>query len=458
LLIYEIVKENESCNRNIGWSARPNKRMEPRYRTGLKLVFPKEREMKKKYIYVGVDLHKTQFTTCTKGLGITEGYDQFGTEPAGYERFVKQVKAWQGEGRTVVAGVESTGNTRYFKNQLERAGVEVRVINTLEFKVVNKSVKKTDRHDAATIAEFLAADMLPEAHLCSEDSEKLRRLLQGRTLAVRMAVAGKNQIHGLLTGLGMQDTKASLQSKKGRQRVLDALAGTDYELVVQPFMKMIEMTAEQVKGFEGEVRRLCEGDPVVELLRTIPGCGEITAWTIRAYVDDIGRFPSGKAFAAYAGLVPWVQSSNETVHMGKITKRGPRELRTALVQLVMGLLRQKRKTAGWRLMERYEGMKRNKGSGKSIVATARKLAVIIWTMLSRGEGFDVAQMTDGKLAAKAESMRKAGARRTEELAACAREEESGKEQGPGARKAEAPKSKQESALPKKKIKKRLVSS
>jgi transposase len=110
-------------------------------------------------------------------------------------------------------------------------------------------------------------------------------------------------------------------------------------------MKMIETTGEQVKGVEGEVRRLCEGDPV-ELLRTIPGCGEITAWTIRAYVDDIGRFSSGKKFVAYAGLAPWVQSSNETVHVGKITKRGPKELRTALVQLVMGLLRQKRKTAG----------------------------------------------------------------------------------------------------------------
>jgi transposase len=171
--------------------------------------------MKKKYVYVGVDLHKTQFTTCTHGRGIAEGYDQFGTEPAGYERFVKQVRAWQGEGRTIVAGVESTGNTRYFKNQLERAGVGVKVINTLDFKVVNKSVHKTDKYDAATIAEFLAADMLPEAHLCTEDSEKLRRLLQGRALAV----AGKNQIHGLLTGLGIQDTKASLQSKKGRQKV-----------------------------------------------------------------------------------------------------------------------------------------------------------------------------------------------------------------------------------------------
>jgi hypothetical protein len=44
--------------------------------------------------------------------------------------------------------------------------------------VVNESVKKTDKHDAATIAEFLEKDMLPEARLCSETSEQLRRLLK----------------------------------------------------------------------------------------------------------------------------------------------------------------------------------------------------------------------------------------------------------------------------------------
>jgi transposase len=74
--------------------------------------------------------------------------------------------------------VETTGNARYFKNRVERQGIRVRVINTLKFKVVNESAKKTDKHDAATIAEFLAKDMVPEAWVCSEESEELRRLLR----------------------------------------------------------------------------------------------------------------------------------------------------------------------------------------------------------------------------------------------------------------------------------------
>ena len=135
---------------------------------------------------------------------------------------------------------------------------------------------------------------------------------------------------------------------------------------------------------------------MVQVLLTIPGCGEISAWTIRAYTDDIGRYGSSKKYASYAGLVPWVQGSNEVVRYGKITKRGPEELRTALVQVVMGMLRLKKTTVGWRLIKRYEEMKRNKGSGKSITASARKVAVMIWHMLSEDKEFEEGLMSDEK--------------------------------------------------------------
>jgi transposase len=286
---------------------------------------------------------------------------------------------------------------------MEDAGIGVVVINTLKFKVVNESVKKTDKHDAATIAEFLEKDMLPESKLCSRESEQLRRLLKARTTLVRAEVVMKNQIHALLTAEGMEDTKASLQSKRGRQRVLDALEARKNGLAAQPLLETIDRLEADVKGIEEQVRKLAAGDRMVQLLLTLPGCGEILAWTIRAYTDDIQRFANAKKFAAFAGLAPWVQDSNETVRHGKITKRGPEELRTALVQVVLGLRRMKEKTKHWRLMERYELLKRSKGSGKTITATARKLAVIIWHMLSEDVAFDVGKMVDGKLRKKAEN-------------------------------------------------------
>ena len=354
-------------------------------------------------VNVGIDLHKTQFTICVRERNGNK-FEKYPTTAEGYEAFLKSVAIWQRNGKEVRAGVESTGNTRYFRDRLEAAGVKVTVINTLKLKVVTESVKKTDKHDAATIAEFLEKDMLPVAQICSRESEKQRRMIKARTTLVRAQVVMKNQIHGLLTAEGMEDIRGSLQSKKGRQQALDTLNKCKNGLEAQTLIETIDELEKSVNGTEKQLRRLTEGDRVVELLMSIPGCGEVSAWTIRAYTDDIKRFASAKRYAAYCGLAPWVQNSNETVHHGKITKRGPEELRTALVQVVIGMRRMKVKTAEWRLMQRYVAMKKSKGSGRAIIATARKLAIIIWHMLSEEVEFDIGMMADGKLKMKSESM------------------------------------------------------
>jgi len=353
-------------------------------------------------ISVGVDLHKTQFTYCCRGPE-----SMFGkclTTPAGYAQFLNEMQRLGAGGERVQLAVESTGNTRFFKSQMTAAGLAVTVINPLKFKVINESVKKTDRHDAATIAEFLEKDMLPEAWLCSEESETIRRLLKSRQVLVRTEVAVKNQIHGLLTSLGMEDKKSSLQSKRGRKEILSTLEGAQNGLVVHTLFTTIEMIEGQVKALEKDLEELVKDDKVVSLLRTMPGCGLITASLIRAYTDDIRRFRTFKQYSAYAGLAPWVQCSNETSHYGSITKRGPEQLRTAMVQLVLGMVRMKKKTLRYRLMERYQIMKQEKGSGKSIIATARKLSKVIYFMLVTGREFDPSLMIDKKLSEKADAM------------------------------------------------------
>jgi len=357
-------------------------------------------------VNVGIDLHKTQFTICARRKG-GEEFNKCPTQEEGYQEFLAQVTKWRESGEEVRVAVESTGNTRYFKNRMEGAGIGVTVINTLKMKVVNESVKKTDKHDAATIAEFLEKDILPQSQLCSRESEKLRRFLKVRTSLVKTTTVMKNQIHALFLSEGLEDVKSSaLQSKKGRKETLATLNQCTNGLVAQPLVEMIDRLEEEVNGIEKELRTLTKEDRMVELLMSIPGCGEICAWTIRAYIDDIKRFNDPKRLVSFAGLAPWVQNSNETIHHGKITKRGPKELRTAIVQVVMGLRRMKEKTVTWRLMQRYVLLKQYKGSGKAIIATARKVAVIIWHMLTKDEMFKLEMITDKKLGEKAEDMRK----------------------------------------------------
>lgn len=333
--------------------------------------------------YVGVDLHKNRFTAYHANTG---RYRDYGTNEIGIRSFIDDCKNTMSCG-SIMVGVESTGNTRYFKRVVEEHGIHVKVVNTMKFKVVTESVNKTDKRDAATIAEFLARDMIPEAWICTDYSEMLRRLLHVRKTLVTSIVKTKNQIHSILTAYGYDDRRATLQSKRGRHAMMNTLASTEIGLVVQLLVGTIESLEENVKKIERKIGELTEGDEAIELLQTIPGCGRITACTIRAYTDDIRRFTNGKHYTAFVGLVPYVHNSNTSIRHGNITKHGPEQLRTAFVQLVMGM-RRMNQLKDYRLMKRYEALKATKGSGKAIIATARKLTHIVWHMLTYNEPFD----------------------------------------------------------------------
>ena len=347
---------------------------------------------------IGVDLHKTQFTYWVLSEDRkVDGHGRSITNPSGYEDFIALIQRYEEAGYEIKIAIESTGNARYFRNRILPTGVDVKVVNTMKFKVVNESVKKTDKHDARTLAEFLEKDMLPESRLCTQDSEDIRRILKSRSILVKSLVSMKNQVHGLLLGYGIESKRGQLQSKKERQRILKGLA--DHRIngnaaqTVKPLFDTIDELYAGVKKLEKVLEEMVDEDEDVKILETIPGVGLITAATIRAYVDDIHRYDSAKKFAAHCGLVPWVQNSNMTIHHGRITKRGPVELRTALVQVVLGMVRTKKHTSGYRVMIKYGNMKKYKGSGQSIIATARKMSTIIYQMLKDRENFDPSRMT-----------------------------------------------------------------
>lgn len=347
--------------------------------------------------FIGVDLHKTQMTVHVRSEDNDNvGFSTYPTTKIGFQTFKCVIENWKEKGNGVQIAVESTGNTKYFRDQMEEVGAVVKVVNTSKFKIVAQSTKKTDKNDAAILSEFLQKDMLPESYLSSTKSANIKLILGIRTSIVKENVELKNKVHAILLALGIISKKGLLQSKKGRlevQNVLESLG--DHELEAQSVNLILNRIVENekyVKDLEKQLEKATAEDNMVQRLLTIPGCGKISAWTIRAYTDEISRFESGKKYASYCGLVPWVQNSNETIHHGHITKRGPKELRTAFVNIVMGIRRTK-VSKDWAIMKRYEHIKAQRGAGRSVVAMARKLAEITWTILSREEDFDVSKMS-----------------------------------------------------------------
>lgn len=348
---------------------------------------------------IGVDLHKTQFTACgllADGEVVLEG--KYICELAGYAQFSKEVEeVAKARELDVVLAVEATGNARFFKNYMENEGYEVKVINTMKFKVIVKSANKTDKRDAYVIASFLARDFIPESHLCSQYDEDLRRLLKLRTQLVKTVVSIKNNIHGMMLSYGIVTQPSQFQSEKGRQQLRNELeAHNNFNVeatgVLDCMLKAIDQTSTSIKEVEKTLEKYVEKDEDVALLRTMPGVGQILSATIRAWTSDIARFESYKEYASFCGLVPYVKQSNESEYYGHITRRGPKELRTAMVQVVMGFLRMQSKNIDWRIYQQYACWKENKSTGKAIVACARKISRIVYCMLKNSEAFDPERM------------------------------------------------------------------
>ena len=347
---------------------------------------------------VGVDLHKTQFTVCAvseDGEIIHE--DVYRTDETGYNKFCRRMHIEERKGYAIEMAVETTGNARYFKNRMEAEFFTVKVVNTNKFKVITMSTKKTDANDAYTLAYYLMKEMLPESHLCSQTSEELRRVLKTRSILVQSCVRIKNQIHGMMLGYGIETRSAQFQSKKKRRELIGDLEDQGFSEFAASSLNVtldsLTVLEEQIKAIEEQLKDMVKENDTVELLQTIPGVGFLGATTIAAYTEDMSRFDGDfKRFASYLGIVPSVHSSNETLWMGKITKHGPCELRTAFVQVALGLIRQKNKYADWRLIQDYNKKKEDKGSGRAIIALTRKVARIVFAMLHSREPFNPALM------------------------------------------------------------------
>lgn len=70
----------------------------------------------------------------------------------------------------------------------------------------------------------------------------------------------------------------------------------------------------------------------INLLKTIPGIGNVTAFLIKSEIDDILRFSSKEKLCSYAGLVPSTHQSGNKNYQGRITKQGNKFLRWALTE------------------------------------------------------------------------------------------------------------------------------
>jgi len=273
-------------------------------------------------------------------------------------------------------GVESTGNTRYFVEQIRDCVKSVKVINPSQFKVISHSVKKTDRNDAETIAEFLSKGMIPEVRLKDKKTSQISSLCHTRDKLVKLRTALKNKIHNILNSYGIQIKKESLTSEKGLRSVLELPVDEIAQVELSVIVSQIRSLNEGIKALDAELSERGRSLKGYENITSIKGIGPKSGTILLSVIGDINDFESEKKLSAYFGIVPRVSSSNETVHTGRITKRGSKIGRTTLVQCTLIAIQYSPY-----LNLFYQRIKARKGSGKAIIATAKKLLGVIYITL-----------------------------------------------------------------------------
>lgn len=318
--------------------------------------------------YMGVDLHRKVFTCCMRLESGRQFLSEWRLEQL--PQFVKKLRV------TDEVAVEITGNTRLFYDAVAPHVARVVVVDANQFRVISQSVKKTDPNDARNLALYLAKGLLPEVRMKEKQQAQVASLTQTRDRLVKLRTALKNKVNNLLSARGMELEKEALSSEKGLTRVLtldvEELPRFELQVIVQQIRSLNHSIAELEKVIEQEGKKL-KGH---KNITSIKGIGSLGASILLSVIGDVRDFPEEGRLASYFGIVPRVHNSNETEHSGRITKRGSKLGRTALVQCALIAKRYSPYLANY-----YERIRSRRGTGRAIIALARKLLGIIYHTL-----------------------------------------------------------------------------
>jgi transposase len=249
---------------------------------------------------------------------------------------------------------------------------------------ITQARAKTDRLDARALAMLLWRGEVEAVWMPDERCRILRRRLARREQLVQSRSRSKNEIHAVLQRrLQGKPPCTDLFGVKGRAWLAGLELPLEERESVDAGIRHVEFLDAEVAAVERLIAQQALSWPEIRRLMTVPGVNLICAASFIAAVGDPRRFMTSRKLVAYLGLDPKVKQSGEApARSGRISKRGSPSARWALVEAAWTAVNQPGPLHAF-----YERTKARRGHGKAIVATARKLAILFWCMLTRGEDY-----------------------------------------------------------------------
>jgi transposase len=293
---------------------------------------------------------------------------------------------WDHQPEFVRVGLEAGPTSQWLYAGLAKCGLPVICIETRHTHDFIKSLKlnKNDKNDAQGIATMMQSGIYKPVHVKTIESQRLRTLLAARKTCQSKMIDIEISIRGMLRNFGL---KVGITSKKSYEDRIHELIATDHflRLAIEPLLIARLALKEQYEVLHKAMQTAARNDEVCQRLMSAPGIGPFVALTFKTSIDIPQRFRQSKAVGAHIGLTPKQYQSGDTDVMGRISKCGDRDLRTALVESAFVLLTVTRRNSPLKAW----GMKlaKRRGIQKAAIAVARRMATILHRMWLDGTSF-----------------------------------------------------------------------
>jgi transposase len=294
--------------------------------------------------------------------------------------------------------LETGTHSPWVSRVLSKLEHEVIVAHARNVRLIGESRRKDDRLDAQRLARLARIDpqlLCPVRHRSAKAQADLT-VIRARAGLVRARTALVNTARGLAKSYGER-----LRGCNVRNMNPEKAEGLSPELqaALQPLLASIESVSERIREYNEQIETLAQDSyPQVTLLKQVKGVGTLIALTFLLTLEDAHRFRKSRDVGCYLGLQPGRRNSGQSEPQMHISKEGDPYLRTLLVQgaqHILGPFGPDCDLRRWGLKLAERGGK--SGKKRAIIATARKLAVLLHHLWVSGEVYEPLHNCSGKM-------------------------------------------------------------
>jgi len=283
--------------------------------------------------YLGIDTHKSNWKVVIRSNQVE--LKTFSMNPAPEELVSYMRKNYPG-GR--YRSVYEAGFCGYWPDRaLRRLGFENIIVNPADVPSTNKEKdRKSDGIDGRKLSRERENHSLTGIYVPTPQVESHRSVSRLWRQYSERGAQIKNRIKCFLnfTGIPIPEGHEGAYWSNNYLTMLSKLVFEESynRTVLDMHLEELRHIRQQRKVLLREIRAIVKDVPIIPLLRTVPGVGQIVGFVLYAELIDIQRFKNLDDLLSFIGLVPSEASSDTTVVKRGITSRHCRHLRPMLIE------------------------------------------------------------------------------------------------------------------------------